>query len=129
MTQFRTRGNRPIYSENGQFYYTRNNGRTWTRLMNKSPYYILLWNRNNPNNNIEFANLNQQGNIKNLKAQFNRAARTIQRVIRERRTRRAATTIQRHVRGVQQRARSGVHNPHTLVGHAALMLRARRMFS
>ena len=43
--------------------------------------------------------------------------------------RRAATTIQRHVRGVQQRTRSGVHNPYTPVGHVALMLRVKRNFS
>ena len=37
------------------------------------------------------------------------------------RAKRAATTIQRHVRGVQQRARTGVHNPHTAIGRAFLL--------
>jgi len=43
-----------------------------------------------------------------------------------RRRRRAATTIQRHVRGAQQRARTGLHNPHTSAGYAALMRRIER---
>jgi hypothetical protein len=59
-------------------------------------------------------------------SKFNQAARTIQRVARNRRQKRAATTIQRHVRGVQQRARTGLHNPHTPAGRAALMRRIER---
>lgn len=129
MTQYRTQGDRPIYSENGEFYYTRNNGATWRRLINNARYYTLLWDPNDPNNSINRANLNNQGSIANLKANFNWAARTIQRVARERRTRRAATTIQRHVRGARVRARGGVHNPHTPAGHVALMLRAKRHLS
>ena len=129
VTQYRTRGDRPIYSENGEFYYTRNNGATWRRLSNTSRYYALLWDPYNPNNNIAYANLNNQGSIANLKRNYNRAARTIQRVVRNRRVRKAATTIQRHVRGTQLRARGGVHNPHTPVGHVALMLRVKRNIS
>jgi hypothetical protein len=36
------------------------------------------------------------------------------------RPKRAATTIQRYVRGTQQRARTGVFNPHTAIGRAFL---------
>jgi len=129
MTQFRTRGDRPIYSENGQFYYTQNNGMTWRRIPDSARYFTLLWNRNNPNNNIAFSNLFNEGTIANLKRNYNRAARTIQGVVRNRRVRKAATTIQRHVRGTQLRARGGVHNPYTPVGHVALMLRVKRNIS
>lgn len=87
MTQYRTAGDRPIYSENGQFYYTRNNGLNWRRLANTSQYYTLLWNPNDPNNNITYANLSSEGHIGNLKRQRNRAARTIQRVERGRASR------------------------------------------
>ena len=126
ITQYRTGSNRPIYSENGQFYYTRNNGATWRRLSNTAQYYTLLWNSNNPNNNIAYANLSSEGYIANLKRNYNRAARTIQKAVRTRRVRRAATTIQRHVRGTQLRARAGWHNPYTPVGYLALMKRVKR---
>jgi hypothetical protein len=129
VTQYRTRGDRPIYSENGQFYYRRNNDATWRRLSNNSQYYTLLWNRNNPNNNIANANLSSEGYIANLKRNYNRAARTIQKAVRNRRVRRAATTIQRHVRGTQLRARAGWHNPYTPVGYLALMKRVKRNIS
>ena len=126
MTQYRTGSNRPIYSENGQFYYTRNNGATWRRLGNTAQYYVLLWNSNN---NIANANLSSEGYIANLKRNYNRAARTIQKAVRKRRVRRAATTIQRHVRGTQLRARAGWHNPYTPVGYLALMKRVKRNIS
>jgi hypothetical protein len=126
-TQYINAQDRPIYSENGQFYYTRNNGATWRQLANASHYYTWAWIPNNGNyNNV---NLNNHGTIANLKRNYNRAARTIQRVVRNRRVRRAATTIQRHVRGTQLRARGGVHNPRTPVGHVALMLRVKRNIS
>lgn len=124
MTKWLNSHARPIYHEHGQFYITRTNGATWQQLGNTMRYYTWSWEPNNGNYNQ--VNLNQHGTIANLKANFNRAARTIQRVARARRTRRAATTIQRHVRGVQLRARAGFHNPYTPVGHTALMLRAKR---
>jgi len=124
VTRYRTRGDRPIYSENGQFYYTRNNGATWRRLSNNSQYYTLSGNNNDPD-----ANLFSEGFIANLKRNYNRAARTIQRVIRNRRVRKAATTIQRHVRGTQLRSRAGWHNPYTPVGYLALMKRVKRNIS
>ena len=123
-TQYLTGAARPIYSENGQFYNTFNNGATWRRLGNAIRYYTWAWQPNNGNyNNV---NLYHHGTVANLKKKFNQAARTIQRVTRARRTRRAATTIQRHVRGVQQRAHTGLHNPHTPAGYAALMRRIER---
>ena len=127
VTQYLNVHARPIHSENGQFYITRDAGTTWNRLANTSYYYTWAWTPNNGNyNNV---NLYRHGRVANLKAKFNQAARTIQRVTRARRTQRAATTIQRHVRGTQLRARSGVHNPHTPVGHVALMLRVKRNIS
>jgi hypothetical protein len=128
LTQYLTIAARPIYSENGQFYVTRNNGATWRRQGNSIKYYTWGWE---PNNNGSYNNVNlfHHGNIANLKRNYNRAARTIQRVARERRARRAATTIQRHVRGTQLRARSGWHNPYTPVGYLALMKRVKRNIS
>jgi len=85
VTRYLSGSGRPIYSENGQFYYTRNNGETWRRLANASRYYTWSWEPNNGNyNNV---NLNHQGTIANLKANFNRASRTLQRVERGRASR------------------------------------------
>jgi hypothetical protein len=128
LTQYLTIAARPIYSENGQFYVTRNNGATWRRQGNSIKYYTWGWEPNVPGN-YNNVNLFHHGNIGNLKRNYNRAARTIQRVVRNRRVRKAATTIQRHVRGTQLRARGGVHNPHTPAGHVALMLRVKRNIS
>jgi hypothetical protein len=125
LTQYLTISARPIYSENGQFYVTRNNGATWRRQGNSIKYYTWGWEPNVPGN-YNNVNLFGHGNIADLKRNYNRAARTIQRVARERRARRAATTIQRHVRGVQQRVRTGLHNPHTPAGYASLMRRIQR---
>jgi hypothetical protein len=94
------------------------------------------------NNNLGFIvrymnNENYTANNRTLKNLISRALgrqvrhRSLVASLREgmRVRRRAATTIQRHVRGVQQRTRSGVHNPYTPVGHVALMLRVKRNFS
>lgn len=128
ITQYLTKSSRPIYSENGNFYYKLNNGTTWRRLLNTAP--IFSWESRaplpNPYNNV---NLNYEGTIANLKANYNWAARTIQKVVRNRRKRKAATTIQKHVRGTQLRSRAGWHNPHTPVGYLALMLRTKRYFN
>jgi hypothetical protein len=123
-THYRTARDRTIYSENGDFYYTDNKGTTWRRLGNNAQYYILSGNNSDPN-----ANLFSMGYIGNLKRNYNRAARTIQRVVRNRRVRKAATTIQRHVRGTQLRSRAGWHNPYTPVGYLALMKRVKRNIS
>jgi hypothetical protein len=126
-TQYINAQDRPIYSENGQFYVTRNNGTTWRRLANASHYYTWAWIPNNGNYNE--VNLLHHGTVANLKTKFNQAARTIQRVARNRRQKRAATTIQRHVRGTQLRSRAGWHNPYTPVGYLALMKRVKRNIS
>jgi hypothetical protein len=97
-TQYRTRGDRPIYSENGQFYFTRNNGVTWRRLPDTSRYFSLVWDPLDPNNNIAYANLLNEGSIANLKARYNRAARTIQRVERGRASRKR-TVLRRTIFG------------------------------
>jgi hypothetical protein len=119
-TQYYTAWDLPIYSENGEFYYTQNNGATWRQLQNMSHYYSVLGRYNDPT-----ASLKWKGYIRNLKGNYNRAARTIQRVVRKRR--KAATTIQRRVRGVQLRARAGWNNPFTPVGYLAMMKRLMRM--
>lgn len=120
-TQYYTVWDHPIYSENGHFYYTRNNGVTWRRLPNNAQYYSVLGRYNDPTATLKLAGL-----IANLKRNYNRAARTIQRVVRKRR--KAATTIQRRVRGMQLRARAGWNNPFTPVGYLAYMKRVIRTF-
>ena len=102
-----------VSASRGPIVYNTANGRFWAWY----PYekmWVDLNNRTNvlikppKGNNRE--HLNIFGKIPNLRAKFNRAA----------------TTIQRHVRGVRQRARTGVHNPYTQVGYAALMKRIER---
>jgi hypothetical protein len=121
-----TQAARPIYSENGQFYYTRNNGATWRRLANTAEFFTWAWEPNVPGN-YNNVNLFGEGTVANLKRNYNWAARTIQKAVRNRRTRRAATTIQRRVRGVQLRARAGWNNPYTPVGYLAMMKRLMRL--
>ena len=81
-TNFVTIRRRPIYSENGQYYYTRNGGITWRRLSNNDPYFSFAWESNNGN-----ANLEHEGFISSLKRRRNQAARTIQRIERGRASR------------------------------------------
>ena len=127
VTKYMTRAARPVYSENGEFYYTRNNGATWRRLTNTAQVFTWAWEPNNGNyNNVE---LFGEGTVANLKRNYNWAARTIQKAVRNRRVRKAATTIQRHVRGTQLRSRAGWHNPFTPVGYLALMKRTKRNIS
>lgn len=85
VTRYLTGAARPIYSENGQFYVTRNNGATWRRQGNDIRYYTWAWQPNNGNYNQ--VNLLHHGTIGNLKRNYNRSARTIQRVERGRASR------------------------------------------
>lgn len=96
MTQYLTIAARPIYSENGQFYVTRDGGATWRRQGDSIKYYSWGWEPNNGNyNNV---NLFHHGTIGNLKRNYNRAARTIQRVERGRASRKR-TAIRKTVFG------------------------------
>ena len=66
VTSFITRTGRPIYSENGQYYYSQNNGVTWRRLPNAAPVHTWSWKPNN--GNYTNVNTNHVGYVSNLKA-------------------------------------------------------------
>ena len=65
-TRYVTRTGRPIYSENGQYYYSQNNGVTWRRLPNAAPVHTWSWIPNN--GNYTNVNTNHVGYVSNLKA-------------------------------------------------------------
>lgn len=92
LTQYRTWMDGDIYLENGQFYILRN-GR-WRRIRNTGMYGVTGWY---PNLNVldptdpayipEINGINnfvELGRISNLKKIYNKAARTIQKVVRNR---------------------------------------------
>jgi len=84
VTQYVNGFGQPIYSENGEFYSRQNNRAPWRRLPNYAHYHVW-WEANNRNHaNL---NLNIVGYIANLKAEYNWAARIIQKIERGRASR------------------------------------------
>ena len=64
-TRYVTRTGRPIYSENGDFYFSQNNGVSWRRLPNTAPVHTWSWIPNN--GNYTNVNINNAGYVSNLK--------------------------------------------------------------